>query len=135
MAFGDHATVNDINKAISKMGEYLEYVHRSVNTAVPANFIRNLEDDGAAESIVHMIELMKSIESEKNAGSRLIKMSNINDGLVVGTSNEIRNFMKFMSDVDKKFASNVNVDIEKDISQRKKDIEKMVKDLIALGGK
>ncbi len=130
--FGENAGQSEIKNGVYKMQQYLEFVNHK--TAVPPYIIRHLEDTDTPNRLVNMMALMQKIESEKHIGYRIVEISNIDDKIIQTTCSEIKEFLKFLNEVDKKYASNINVNVEKDISARKKDIKNMVKILLLAGG-
>ena len=77
---------------------------------------------------------IKKYTSENGEGDRLILLTNINISFLDEIRAEIESFIKFMNDIDKKYAASFDKNIEKSIEARKNDIKLLVNDIIVVGG-
>ena len=133
-AFGKTPSHIVIANMIAGMQKYLNYLNRSLNQTTPPNIIGILEHEDTPKKLSANLKLISEYNQEQNKGEKLVFLSMINDDLIRHSRNEIEEFIRFMKDVDAKYTSNISKNIEQDIDERKKKIEKLVNTLISTGG-
>lgn len=133
-AFGKNITETIVASAIHKMKQYLSFVNKGLNQVTPPDLIRELEDGDSIKRLITATNVIKKYKSGIDSGEKWALLSNLDIKFIQVICDEIEAFDKFMKEIDKKFASNVNKNVEKDIDELKENIKRLVDSIIASGG-